>query len=47
MIEANDVALPSARLDQAGGTRQMRLRFRATSGAWRIDDVLVDPRMRS
>jgi hypothetical protein len=47
MIGANDITLPSARFDQVGGTRQMRLRFRATSGAWRIDDVLVDPRMRS
>jgi hypothetical protein len=43
----NDIALPSARLDQAGGLRQMRLRFRATSGDWAIDDVLIDPRMRS
>jgi hypothetical protein len=42
-----DIALPSAALSQAGGLRRMQLRFRATAGTWLVDDVLIDPRMRS
>jgi hypothetical protein len=42
-----DVTLPTAPLLQVGGMRQVQLRFGVTSGDWRVDDVLIDPRMRS
>jgi hypothetical protein len=41
-----DIDLPLAGLVQVGGVRQVQLRFRATTGDWRVDDVLIDPRMR-
>jgi len=44
-----DVRLRPDRVDRDGGWRQVQIRFRAdksASGDWRVDDVLVDPRMR-
>jgi hypothetical protein len=44
-----DVRLRPDRVDSAGGWRQVQVRFsadKAQAGDWRVDDVLVDPRMR-
>jgi hypothetical protein len=46
---SKDVRLRPDRVDHAGGWRQVQIRFRAdkaVTGDWRVDDVLVDPRMR-
>ena len=46
---SQDVRLRPDRVDSAGGWRQVQIRFTADKGAggdWRVDDVLVDPRMR-
>ena len=46
---SNDVKLRPALVDRFGGWRLMQVRFsadRALTGDWRVDDVLVDPRMR-
>lgn len=46
---SRDVALKPKKVDKAGGWRRMQLRFNAAAGkagSWRIDDVLIDPRMR-
>jgi hypothetical protein len=43
-----DVPLKPATVDKAGGWRLVKLRFRAAADGpqWKVDDVLVDPRMR-
>ena len=43
-----DVPLKPAVVDKAGGWRLVQLRFRAAADgrSWKVDDVLVDPRMR-
>ncbi len=43
-----DVPLKPATVDKAGGWRLVQLRFRAAADgpSWKVDDVLVDPRMR-
>jgi hypothetical protein len=46
---SKDVRLRPDRVDHSAGWRQVQVRFRAdhgVSGDWRVDDVLVDPRMR-
>ena len=46
---SKDVRLRPERVDRSGGWRLMQVRFsadRAATGDWRVDDVLVDPRMR-
>jgi hypothetical protein len=46
---SNDVKLRPERVDRLGGWRVMQVRFaaeRAATGDWRVDDALVDPRMR-
>jgi hypothetical protein len=46
---SRDVPLRPDRVDQSGGWRQVQIRFTADKvavGDWRVDDVLVDPRMR-
>jgi hypothetical protein len=46
---SKDVKLRPERVDRLGGWRLMQIRFsadRAATGDWRVDDVLVDPRMR-
>lgn len=46
---SKDVKLRPELVDKAGGWRYVQLRFSAgaaTTGDWRVDDVLVDPRMR-
>ena len=43
-----DVPLKPATVDKADGWRLVQLRFRAAADgpSWKVDDVLVDPRMR-
>lgn len=44
-----DIRLRPDRVDTAGGWRHVQIRFtadKAATGDWRVDDVLVDPRMR-
>jgi hypothetical protein len=44
-----DVRLRPDRVDKADGWRSVQIRFaadKAAHGDWRVDDVLVDPRMR-
>jgi hypothetical protein len=46
---SKDVRLRPDQVDHAGGWRQVQLRFsadKATAGDWRVDDVVIDPRMR-
>jgi hypothetical protein len=46
---SKDVKLRPEMVDRAGGWRLVQIRFsadRAATGDWRVDDVLVDPRMR-
>ena len=46
---SRDVRLRPERVDKAGSWRQVQIRFsadKAAAGDWRVDDVLVDPRMR-
>jgi hypothetical protein len=46
---SKDVKLRPERVDKAGGWRLVQVRFtadKAATGDWRVDDVLVDPRMR-
>jgi len=46
---SRDVLLRPDHVDRADGWRQVQVRFEAaksSAGDWRVDDVLVDPRMR-